>query len=329
MFKKSIIILLVFIVSIITTSCSNKFDRLETVNLILDWTPNTNHTGIYIADELGFFKENGIKVNIIQPPEDSSIILLGSGKAQFCISFQDSFAQALSSNTPVPATAVAAILNHNTSGILSKKSCNIQSPKDLEGKTYSTWNLPIETAMLKHIVAKSGGNFDLIHTVPNSSSDAASAFSSGIDAINVYYGWDAIAAEAKGIDTNFLRFTDIEKNFDFYAPIIIANNKYLETNPDTVKRFLAALDAGYTYSIENPKAAADILIKKNPELNKNIVYKSQEWLSPQYKDQNEPWGKIDETRWTNFFRWLYEEKLISKDLNSSGFSNEYLKYSTD
>ena len=118
--------------------------QLQTITFVLDWTPNTNHTGIYVADKLGYFKEAGIQIDIQQPPEDGATALVATGKAQFGVDFQDYLAPAYVSDLPV--TAVAALIQHNTSGIISLKEKGIQSPKDLEGKPtppgICRWNRP-------------------------------------------------------------------------------------------------------------------------------------------------------------------------------------------
>ena len=111
------------------------------ISIVLDWTPNTNHTGLFVAKELGYFKEEGIEnVEIVQPPEGSTTALIGAGGAQFGISFQDTLAKSFVSDTPVPVTAVAAIIQHNTSGIISLKSKGIDSPKKMEGLKYATFD---------------------------------------------------------------------------------------------------------------------------------------------------------------------------------------------
>lgn len=68
--------------------------QLQTITFVLDWTPNTNHTGIYVADKLGYFKEAGIQIDIQQPPEDGATALVATGKAQFGVDFQDYLAPA-------------------------------------------------------------------------------------------------------------------------------------------------------------------------------------------------------------------------------------------
>ena len=124
------------------------------IDFILDWSPNTNHTGLYVAQEKGYFKEAGVDVDIKLPPEDSSSDLIINGKAPFGIYFQDSMAKKLDKGAEI--TAVAAIVEHNTSGIISKKSAGITEPKDLAGKKYGTWNDPVELGMLKTLVESQG-----------------------------------------------------------------------------------------------------------------------------------------------------------------------------
>ena len=120
--------------------------ELTKVTFCLDWTPNTNHTGIYAAKALGYYEDAGLDVEIVQPPENGAATMCASGQAQFAIEAQDTMAAALDSDNPLGITAVAGLIQHNTSGIISRKGDGITSPKGLEGKTYSTWESPIEQA---------------------------------------------------------------------------------------------------------------------------------------------------------------------------------------
>ena len=307
------------------SSCSNKNNDSTQIDIVLDWTPNTNHTGLYVADKLGYFKEEGLNISIKQPPEDGATSIVASGKAQFGIDFQDSLSSAFALDQPIPVTTVAAILQHNTSGIISNKNNNITSPSDLENKKYSTWNGPIELSILKYIVENDGGDFNKINIVPNTITDVVMGLKSDIDAMWIYYNWDGIATELKGLETNFIEFKDIDPVFDYYTPVIIANNDFINNNPDITKKFLNAVSRGYKYSIDNPYQAAMILLKSVPELEANITIKSQEWVSKRYKDQNIPWGYIDNKRWNKFYNWLYEHSIIKNKIEDNfGFTNEYL-----
>lgn len=299
--------------------------ELQKISFVLDWTPNTNHTGIYTALENGYYKDAGLDVEIIQPPEDGALGALGSGNAQFGVDFQESLAVALTSENPIPVTAVAAIIDHNTSGIISLKEKGIDDFSKLEGKTYATWDMPSEKAILKQVMTDAGADYDKLNMVPNSGADALSLMQTDVDAVWVYEGWDGMMAQLEGIEYNYLPFAEKSPVLDFYTPVIVANNEFLETNPEAAKAFMQATAKGYEFAIENPSEAADILVKHVPELSKDLVQKSQEFLSAQYKAEKTQWGIIDEARWSAFYDWMYDQKLISEKLGNKGFTNELLQ----
>lgn len=301
-------------------------EELEEITIVLDWTPNTNHTGLYVADKMGYFRENGIRAAILQPPEGSTTSLIGAGGAQFGVSFQDTLAPAFASENPVPVTAVAALIQHNTSGIISLKENGIDTPKKLAGFNYATWESPIELAIVKKLIEDDGGKFEDLALIPNTVADVVTALQTDIDSVWVYYAWDGIAAKLAGLETNFLNFADYGKELDFYSPVLICNNEFLEKNPETVKKVLSAVKKGYEYAIKNPEEAAKILLEAAPELTPELVTDSQKWLASQYQADASQWGIIDQERWDSFYHWLYENELIENEISSGyGFSNDYLE----
>lgn len=302
-----------------------KAEGKETITLVLDWTPNTNHTGFYVALEQGYFEEAGLEVEIVQSLEDGATSLVASGKAEFGIDFQDSLAPAFSGEQPLPISAVAAIIQHNTSGILSRAGEGMTQPKGLEGKKYATWDAPIENAIIKNVVEEDGGSYGNIQRIPSTVTDEVTALrSQQIDAVWVYYAWGGIAAEVNELDTDYFAFADLNPIFDYYTPVIVANNRFLQEEPETAKAFLQAVKKGYEYAIEHPGEAADILCKAAPELDSNLVKASQYYLADRYKAEVEQWGWIDSARWDRFYQWLYEEGLTEEIPAGTGFSNEYL-----
>jgi len=304
---------------------SNAETKKEKIRIVLDWTPNTNHTGLYVAQANGYFEEAGLEVEIMQPPEGSTTALVGAGGAEFGISFQDTIAPTFASDSPMPITAVAAIIQHNTSGIISLKESGIDSPKKLAGHSYATWDSPIELAIIKKIVEDDGGNYEDIKLIPNTVTDVVTALQTDIESVWVYYAWDGIATEVANLETNYLNFADYGIELDYYNPIIIANNDYLIENPDTAKNFLDAVRQGYEFAIANPNEAADILLKAVPELNETLVRESQKWLANQYKAEVEQWGYIDPARWDAFYTWLSKNNLIENEIpNGTGFTNDFL-----
>lgn len=295
------------------------------ITFVLDWTPNTNHTGVYVAKELGYFQESGLEVDIVQPPEGGALPLVAAGKAEFCVTFQEELAAALTSDSPLDMVAVGTILQHNTSGIISLKEDNITRPKDMENKVYATWDSPVEKAIIKQVIEKDGGKYEAIRMIPNTVTDVISALKTDVDAIWVYYGWDGVATEVKGLETNYFAFKDIDPILDFYTPIIAASPQYLEKNQDTAKAFLAGVAKGYEYAIAHPEEAAEILVKHAPELDQELITASQKNLAKQYKAEAERWGFIDQARWDNFYDWMADNQLISKRIEpGQGFTNAYL-----
>ncbi|QHQ61138.1 ABC transporter substrate-binding protein [Anaerocolumna sedimenticola] len=300
-------------------------DEKEKVRIVLDWTPNTNHTGLYVAQAKGFFDAAGLEVEIMQPPEGSTTELVGAGGAEFGISFQDTLAPTFASDNPMPVTAVAAIIQHNTSGIISLKKTGIDTPAKMAGHSYATWDSPIELAIIKKIVEDDGGKYDDIKMIPNTVTDVVTALQTDIDSVWVYYAWDGIATKVAGLKTNYLNFADYGKELDYYSPVIIGNNDYLKNNPETAKKFIDAVKQGYEYAIANPDDAAAVLLAAVPELDETLVKESQKWLADQYKAEETRWGYIDPARWDAFYAWLFKNGLVEKEIPAgTGFSNDFL-----
>lgn len=331
--KKILAVALALTLILTLAACGGKEDEntnLTEITLCLDWTPNTNHTGFYVADKLGYYEEEGIKITIVQPPEDGSALMTASGQSQFGITAQDVMAPSYCSDTPMAVTSVAAILQHNTSGIISRKGEGCDTPKGLEGKTYSTWDSPVEKAMIKHVMEKEGADFSKVNLIPNVITNEPQALKNkDTDAIWVFYGWGGIQAQVDGVECDYFYFTDIDEVFDYYTPTLIANDAFLEENPETAKAFLKATAKGYEYAAENPEEAAQILIEGDTTGSltgsEELVTESQKWIAQQYISDAPYWGYIEPERWDAFYGWLYDNELITKDLRGIGYSNDYLE----
>ena len=304
--------------------------ELKKITFCLDWTPNTNHTGIYAAQALGYFEEAGLDVSIVQPPENGAVLMCAAGQAEFAVDAQDTMAASLDLDEPLGVTAVAALIQHNTSGIISRAGDGISSPKGLAGKVYSTWESPIEMAMIKYCMEQEGASFDDLTLIPNDITDEPAALAAHqTDAIWIFYGWGGVNAQVEGVDCDYWNFSDIAPELDYYTPVLLANNEFLEKEPETAKAFLEAARRGYEYAVENPKEAADMLIEGDStgslKGSEELVYASQEWLSAKYIDDAQQWGVFDPERWDAFYGWLYENELTAHDLRTVGYTNDYLK----
>ena len=297
------------------------------VSFVLDYTPNTNHTGLYVALDQGYFADEGLEVEIVQPPEDGADALIGAGGANLGISYQDYIANNLASDQPMPYSAVAAVIQHNTSGIMSRAEDGITHPAAMEGHTYATWNMPVEQATVRQCVEADGGNWDNVELVPYETDDDVAGLRANMyDTVWVYEAWAVQNAIVQDVDVNYFSFISVDPVFDYYTPVIAANDDWAKENPDTVKAFLRAVKKGYEYAVENPDAAADILCAQVPELDSALVHQSQTYLADQYVAEAESWGVIDKDRWAAFYGWLNDNQLLANQIDvNAGYDLSYLE----
>lgn len=298
-------------------------DTLKKVSVVLDWTPNTNHTGLYVAKDKGYFEEEGLDVEIITPGETGADQLVASGKAEFGVSYQEGITQARVQG--VPLVSIAAIIQHNTSGFASPAEKNIKSPKDFESKTYGGWGSPVEKAVMSSLMNLEKTDVEKVNFVNMGDTDFFTAVKRDIDFAWIYYGWTGIEAELRGEKLNMVYLTDYTDKLDYYTPVLSTSEKMIDQHSDTVKAFVKASSKGYEFAIDNPEEAANILLKAVPDLDSDLVKASQEWLSPRYQDDAAQWGEQKLEVWENYANWMYDNKLLEKKLDSKkAFTNDFL-----
>jgi ABC-type nitrate/sulfonate/bicarbonate transport system substrate-binding protein len=296
---------------------------LKKVSVVLDWTPNTNHTGLYVAKEKGYFKAEGLDIDIIMPGEAGADQLVASGKADFGVGYQEAITQARIQD--VPLVSIAAVIQHNTSGFASPIDKNIKSPKDFEGKTYGGWGSPVEKAVIASLMQKENADVNKLKIINTGDTDFFTAVKRDVDFAWIYYGWTGVESELRNEKLNMIYLTDYSDKLDYYTPVLETNEKMIAKNPETVKAFLKAATKGYEFAIKNPDEAADVLIKAAPDLDPKLVKKSQEWLAPKYQDDAKQWGIQKQKVWENYASWMYENKLLDKKLDAEkAFTNEFL-----
>lgn len=308
-----------------TSSADN--GSVTKITFCLDYTPNTNHTGVYVAQEKGYFTEEGLEVTIVQPAEDSAEAMIGTGKAELGVSYQDYMANAFDGgNTDIEA--IAAVIQHNTSGIMARGGEGITRPAAMEDHRYATWELAVEQATIRHIVEKDGGDYNKVKSkmVPYTVDDEVMGLKTNLfDCVWVYEGWAVQNANIQNFAVDYFSFISIDDVFDFYTPVIAANKTYASAHPDAIKAFLRAVKKGYEFAIAQPQDAADILCKHAPEIDARLVEQSQAFLSEQYQADAASWGLIDKDRWARFYQWLNDNDLVENKLDAnSGFTMEYL-----
>jgi len=291
--------------------------------LSLDWVPNTNHTGFFVALEKGWYAEEGIALEI-QTPSDPSAALkqVAAGNTEFGVSFQEEVTVARSQGVPV--VSIGAIIQHNTSAFASLESSGIRSAADWVGKTYASYGLPIEKPIMRGLMDCAGASMDQVEFV-DVGFDAFPALLAGrADIAWIFMGWDGVQAELKGVALQTVPlYGDCVP--DYYTPVVVAGEKTLADKADLAKRFMKATARGYAFAAANPDQAAEILLKHSPESDPALVVASQKWLSPRYQDDAPRWGEQDPEVWSRFAAWMSDNGLLEQPVDASrAFTNAYL-----
>ena len=307
----------------------------EKVRFAMDWTPNTNHTGIYVARQKGWYAEEGIELDIL-PYSDANTpdTLVGTGQADFGISFTE--AVVTDRINKLPVKSVAAVLQTNTSALATLKSSGLDRPAKLEGKRYAGFGSPYEEPVIRTVLKSDGAPQGTYKAITTNVFGFQSLVAGHTDFIWVFVGWDGIQAKLGGVDLNTFYIEDFGVP-DYYTPVIIASESFLSGKGDVARRFLRATARGYEYAVTNPEEAADLLVEGAPPgtaPDLALAKESQKFLVPYLKSGDTAWGQQTLEMWTNYPRFMAETGLLKTSDGvvvtpdqldyASMFTNDYL-----
>lgn len=283
-----------------------------TVRLALDWTPNTNHTGFYVADAKGWYADAGITLKVLPYTGATPESIVSAGQAECGISFEDSMTFAVAAGAKL--TSVMAILQHNAQEIAVLASSSIKRPRDLDGKLYAGFGYPNEVPTLKAVIKADGGTGDFkVATLNSAAYDAL--YHKQADFVITFTAWEGIEAKERGIDLRYFKFTDYGFP-DFYQVVLACNTDWLASHPDVATRFVEATVKGFQFAQTDPDAAAQILIDQNPgvfDANKKLPLESARFLAQNgyYVDASGQVGRQTLDEWTAYPKFLYDQGLLT------------------
>ncbi|HLI08957.1 MAG TPA: ABC transporter substrate-binding protein [Ktedonobacteraceae bacterium] len=297
------------------TAGTTKPQHLTTMTLALDWTPNTNHTGIYVALKEGWYADEGIDLKLL--PYSANIspdVLVSSGKADVGISSTEGIVSDAAVGQPV--VSIAAIIQHNTSALVSLASSGLNRPRDFDGMIYGAFGAPYENAVVSEIIKHDGGK-GVFKSVTLSVDTMQALETHRIDFAWVFEGWEVIQAQRDGFKVNV--FPIINYGIpDYYTPNIITSPNEIKQKPDLLRKFMAATTRGYEYAQTHPQQAAQMLIDETPKgtfPDPGLVFASQNFLSPRYADPGRQWGLQDAAAWHNYPQFIMNANGV---LDASG-----------
>jgi ABC-type nitrate/sulfonate/bicarbonate transport system substrate-binding protein len=305
-----------------------------TVRLALDWTPNTDHTGFYVAKSKGWYAAAGIDLQILPYASNAPETLLAAHQAECGISFQDSMTFAVAKGAGI--VSVAAILQRTASAIGVLADGPIKRPRELDGKTYAGFGYPNEVPTIKSVIKADGGTGDFVVATLDSAAYEA-LYNKKADFTIPFTAWEGVEADLRGIELRYFRFADYGFP-EFYQVVLACDLAWVERDPDAVRRFVAATVQGFEFAQDDPDAAADILVAENPgvfDANPGLPRASQRFLVEQgyLVDHDGRFGAQTLEQWRAYSEFLYEEGLLVDDAGKpltapleydSLFTNNYL-----
>jgi ABC-type nitrate/sulfonate/bicarbonate transport system substrate-binding protein len=303
---------------------------MRTLKIALDWTPNINHIGILVAQHLGYYKDQGIALEVLNPLDDNYQITPGKklelGLADFAIAPFETVISLNNKKNAVDAIAVFAILQEDISSIASLKSSNLDTPKLLDGKIYASYKARYEDHIVKEMIKNDNGTGTLDIVYPDKLGIWNTLLEGKADATWIFDNWEGVEAETKAIELN--KFTMSEYGIPYcYSPVIIAKNSHLMADKTDYSHFIKATQKGYLYAKENKSKAVRILKesltdydKKNIDLDKSID------LTAPYFGNNKNCGFMKSERVAVFLKWLVEHNLEDKKISEQHlFTNVLLQ----
>jgi ABC-type nitrate/sulfonate/bicarbonate transport system substrate-binding protein len=303
------------------------------IRVALDWTPNTNHTGLFVAQQEGWFRQAGLDVQFLPYNNTSPDTLVSSGAADFGISFQDSFTFSKAAGADI--TSVMAVLQHWATEIAVRADrTDITSPRDLDGKTYGGFGAAYEGPKMRAVIKDAGGT-GTFSTVVLGTAAYEALYAGQVDFTEPFVAWEGIEAGMRGQPLKTFAYTDYGFP-DAYNVLLIGNSPWLQANPDAAARFVQAAQRGYQLAADDPALGAKLLTDANPGAftEPELVTRSQEMLSAQFlRDESGRVGVQTPEKWAGYSGWVFDSgaltgpdgsPLTQRPDFSTWFTNDYL-----
>jgi ABC-type nitrate/sulfonate/bicarbonate transport system substrate-binding protein len=298
---------------------------LTRVSVALDWFPWSNHAGLYVARERGYYAEEGLEVNIFTPGDPSTVLqTVASGRDDFGINYQTGVL--LAREQGVPVVSIMALVQHPLNSVMALEDSGIASPEDLVGKKVGWPGIPDNEPLLDTMLKSQGHSLDDIELVNVGFDLVPALISKEVDAIvGAYWVHESISAENQGFPVNIMRMEEYGVP-DFYELVLVANERKIAENPDLVQRFVRATMRGYQDAIADPQGAVQLLGEVRPEVDLSIERPGVDLLAPLWEpDNGQSFGWQEEGRWIEFAQWMRQSGLLTSQVDvTSAFNNSFV-----
>lgn len=232
--------------------------QLETVILQLQWVPQAQFAGYYVALEKGWYAEEGLDV-VLRPggPDISPVSTVLAGNADFGTSMLADLVVAVEQGQPI--ISIAQIQQQNGLLLLARRDSGISSPQHFVGKRVGVWVGSWE-AQFRALVAQQGLAGKFQEVAQGFSMDAFLAGELDVASAMIYNEYYMVLAS--GLSPEMLTIIDYANyGLDFPGDALFTTRMMVDQNPDVCVRFLRASLRGWRYALEHPEEAVDTVLK--------------------------------------------------------------------
>ena len=299
-------------------------EALIKVSIALDWFPWSNHSGLFIAKERGYFADEGLDVDIFTPGDPSTVLqTVASGRDDFGISYQTEVL--IAREQGIPTVSIMALVQHPLNSVMALKESGIAEPKDLAGKTIGWPGIPSDEPLLETMLNSQGLTLDDVELVNVGFNLVPALISKQVDAIvGAYWVHESISATNQGFELNIMRMEEHGVP-DFYELVIVAHEDKIAQDPDLIQRFVQGVTRGYQDAIADPQDAVELLKRLRPEVDLDIERPGVELLAPLWASSAGVFGWQEESRWLDFAQWMVESgRLSSTEDALAAFDNSFV-----
>ena len=285
---------------------------MKKIKLALDWTPNINHIGFFVAKEKGFYKENDLKVEFLTPDLDDYLITpakkVEMNISDFGLCPTESLISFRTKKNPFILKGLMTIFQEDVSAIATVESNNILRPKHLDGRSYASYKARYEDKIVKKMIINDGGIGNLKIFYPKRLGIWNTLIENKYDSTWIFINWEGVEASKKNINLELYKMSDFGIPYS-YSPILFSSSDYINNNSNTVKKFIESSRKGYTYCYENMGEAVSILNKFVPETDKGIDLIECLKISIDHFGPRENFVKIDLKKIDIFLKWLKDNNI--------------------
>ena len=285
---------------------------MKKIKLALDWTPNINHIGFFVAKEKGFYKENDLKVEFLTPDLDDYLITpakkVEMNISDFGLCPTESLISFRTKKNPFILKGLMTIFQEDVSAIATVESNNILRPKHLDGRSYASYKARYEDKIVKKMIINDGGIGNLKIFYPKRLGIWNTLIENKYDSTWIFINWEGVEASKKNIDLELYKMSDFGIPYS-YSPILFSSSDYINNNSNTVKKFIESSRKGYVCCYENMDEAVSILNKYIPKSDREIDLVECLKISLGHFGSPEDFGKINLEKINIFLEWLEENNI--------------------